>query len=789
MRGRIGLYLLLVASLLMASFASLVSPAPAIAATPATFTYTGTAQTWTVPIGFAHARVDVQGAGVGGKGGRLVCSLDLIPGETLWIFVGGAGTNLRGGFNGGGARSGSYGQGASGGGGASDIRRHGQALSNRVVVAGGGGGGGSNSPEGSGGAGGGLTAGNGGSVRATRYVNASTGGRGASQSGGGGAGSPGGAGAGSYGNGGVGGSGGGHPNPVKGGGGGGGYYGGGGGGAAYNSGSGGGGGSSFAGGCSANAPGTSVVHTPGLRIGNGVVVITQEPQGDEISPTERLGANPHVNMVCPGGGDADPVQTATGNLWKAYADVVVGGRGPALVFGRTYNSFAAGLDGPLGWGWSFTYGMRLIPEESQVTVLAEEGSQVVFRRDQSGAFVAPAHHLSSLVRNPDGTWRLTRRARELFDFNSDGSLGAIGDLNGYRTTLTYQGGRLSRVVDSAGRALTIIWAGSRIDAISDSATPPRRIDFNYDGAGHLVEVVDVVNGRHRFGYDPSHRMTSVRQPRWADDTTTTPAPEVTFRYDGFGRVDQVRDPLGRSSTFDYSSIPRTTKVTDAEGNAATYAHAGQLLEAKTLGFGTPDARTWAFRYETPSLGCTSVTDPAGETWRATFDPAGNQTATQDPTGREWIFTHDGLNNLRTARDPSGVTTTYEYAGPNLRRRQRPLLSSSGAVVATQTIEVHYDDVSHPGDITRVLDPVGATWEYGYDPYGYVTNMVDPKGRRTTWSYDDVGRQRSVTTPRGNASGATPQDFTTRYSYDAANRLLEVLNPLGHRSERAYDPNS
>ncbi len=122
-----------------------------------TFNFTGSAQTFTVPMGVTSLTIDVSGAqgglafpiiaGPGGNGGRATGSITVTGGQVLNLFVGGMGGNGStaaaglGGFNGGalGALSaGSYGGG--GGGGASDIRISPYALANRVVIAGGGGG-------------------------------------------------------------------------------------------------------------------------------------------------------------------------------------------------------------------------------------------------------------------------------------------------------------------------------------------------------------------------------------------------------------------------------------------------------------------------------------------------------------------------------------------------------------------------------------------------------------------------------------------------------------------------
>jgi len=122
----------------------------------------------------------------GGKGGYSYGEINLIVGETLYIYIGGQGfrdlSGINGGWNGGGNTTGytaSYPTGtniAAGGGGATDIRTVGgnwsdsASLSNRVIVGAGGGGGGNGEYNRRGGAGGGLNGENGFSYNAIRSI-------------------------------------------------------------------------------------------------------------------------------------------------------------------------------------------------------------------------------------------------------------------------------------------------------------------------------------------------------------------------------------------------------------------------------------------------------------------------------------------------------------------------------------------------------------------------------------------------------------------------------------------
>jgi hypothetical protein len=239
-----------------------------------TFSYTGSAQTFTVPSGVTSIDFDVIGASGGNKstanggaGGRTQGTIAVTAGHTLYIYVGKQGiTSLDespDSFSGGGGVYSYNSAGAAGtGGGASDIRLNGTNLSDRIVVAGGGGGAGGTTSSSSyaGGDGGGLTGADG--TPWPTFLN--SGGKGGTSSSGGAAGTaccscP------TYttdGSLGIGGNGSG--DGAGGGGGGGGYYGGGG--ACFGAG---GGGSSYT-----HVSATDVVHTQGYQTGNGQIVIS-----------------------------------------------------------------------------------------------------------------------------------------------------------------------------------------------------------------------------------------------------------------------------------------------------------------------------------------------------------------------------------------------------------------------------------------------------------------------------------------------------------------------------------
>lgn len=273
---------------------------PALAATTVTFSYTGGAQSFTVPANVYSISVDAfgaqgqdapEGGSTGGLGGEAQGRLAVTPGQVLQINVGGSG-----GYGGAGAAGKGADPAADGGagGGASDVRRGGNGLSERMLVAGGGGGGGNwigGAVSGAGGSGGGTS----GTAGANGSDGAGGGGAGTASAGGSGGLGANGADAAAGGALGLGGTGSSGAGGAGGGGGGGGWFGGGGGGGILSSPSG-TVGSAGGGGGSGYGPADTVFHS-GVRSGDGSVSITYVPAVADIDV--RVTAQPHLGILVP----------------------------------------------------------------------------------------------------------------------------------------------------------------------------------------------------------------------------------------------------------------------------------------------------------------------------------------------------------------------------------------------------------------------------------------------------------------------------------------------------------
>ncbi len=524
-----------------------------------------------------------------------------------------------------------------------------------------------------------------------------------------------------------------------------------------------------------------------------VSVIDMQPA---LTPAETFGAsNPALECDKVQACTDDPVNTATGNFWETFADVVVPGRGPALNLSRTYNALGASTNSAFGYGWTFNYGMNISIASGIATVTQENGSQTRFV--QAGSTFTPEapRTLATLVLNGDGTYTFVRKLTTTFTFDSAGRLTSIKDLNDYTTTVTRPSSTSMVITDSAGRTLSLTLSSSRVTAASGPGG--LSTSYTYDGAGNLTDVIDVGGGHSVFTYDSSHRMLTKRAPKYYGDTTTTPSPVTTNTYDSQSRVLTQTDPIGRVSTFDYTTIPGSTKRTDAKGNVTLYAYDNYQLVSKTHAYGTSLAATTTYSFD-PLLGTlTSVTDPLGRVTAMYYDTRGNLTRTVDPLDKTNNFTYDNLNNVLTATNALGQTSTFTYdTRGNLLTSSVTLTEPTPDEVETTTFT--YGDSAHLGDVTSISDPLGHATTFVYNAYGDVTSATDAIGNKTTMAYNSpvsIGQVLSVVSPKGNVAGGTPSQYTTIIERNAFGQPTAVKDPLwssgtptAHKTVTVYDAN-
>src|SRR6266567_996939 len=202
-------------------------------------------------------------------------------------------------------------------------------------------------------------------------------------------------------------------------------------------------------------------------------------------------------------------------------------------------------------------------------------------------------------------------------------------------------------------------------------------------------------------------------------------------FDNTGRMTQLKDRFGNTTTVTYDGSGRVVKITDP----ATLAD--------TLVYGTN--------------GLASIRDPGSpvRTTSVTVDASRKLTAITDPDNVSTQFVFDATPLLWKVIDRRGDTTTYGYSYDSLARKLSfltfPPVPIFGAATISpteshypwQVVGVPYTATSPTPATAPLADTVRAylhdsrgyvTVQQG-DRFGAITQVVDPLGRTTTFTRD------------------------------------------------------
>lgn len=537
-----------------------------------------------------------------------------------------------------------------------------------------------------------------------------------------------------------------------------------------------------------------------------------EPSGPVLDAAQENGGNESTGgrnlaeAACQCG-RADPVNSATGDLYLADTDLGVDGVGPVLAVARTYSVSAAGVEGPLGFGWVPNFSASLTqvvptddsnPLPRQVEITQENGGTLLFTRvGVSSDYVAPDRVMAELsFESSTVSWLLVRKQSEFLRFDADGHVSSVGDDDGNLIAFSYTGGVLGTVSGSGGRELNLSWTSGRVTAITDSAG--RSVGYSYDANGNLASFTGPDGRVTTYEYDSQHRMVAFVVPGGGRTENT---------YDLDSRVVSQLDPIGRVTSFEYDDAAGTTTTIAPNGSRTVDHYVNGLLISQTLAAGTSSEATTEYAYN-KSTQITSLLDPLGGLTTFSYDSNGNRLSQVDQLGRGTNWTYGSAASPLTKTDPVGRVTSVTYSSTG-----HPVTSETpGGKVETWTYNPDGTLASHvdlngsettyeydlAGRLTEVTDAEARTNEVDYSATGMPTQTTGPDGHTTVTSYDAAGRILEVEDANGNsttytydsagniASTSNGEAETTTFTYDGAGRLITTTDPEGGVTALTYD---
>jgi RHS repeat-associated protein len=244
-------------------------------------------------------------------------------------------------------------------------------------------------------------------------------------------------------------------------------------------------------------------------------------------------------------------------------------------------------------------------------------------------------------------------------------------------------------------------------------------------------------------YDSRGRKTEEK-----DVLSPTEAYATQFVYDATGNVLSQIDKESNSTTYVYDELNRKIKVIDSLSNNTEY----------------------------------------------TYNDRDNLISLKDANGNVTQFEYDRDNRLIKETRPMSEITSYQYDGNgNLTQK---------IDAKNQKIEYEYDDSGRMIEIknfsaTDYVNPV-KTVNFTYDKAGNLKTYND--GTTSAGYLYDKERERTVSgldmrhlkivyeyNNNGNMTSKTDQSGTTTYTYDAGNRLIQLVTPNSQLITYYYDP--
>ena len=353
---------------------------------------------------------------------------------------------------------------------------------------------------------------------------------------------------------------------------------------------------------------------------------------------------------------------------------------------------------------------------------------------------------------------------------TDGRLTTVTDVLDNTTTYEYNtGGQIMRKVDAGGRPTIITYDEYNNPAsVVDDQGQGHFFEFDYNSAkkeyyvrlrtssGMIKEIwydrdeetkrVDVngrtilsiaKDGRNLIVTDEKNNVIRKEFDEW-DNLVKVIYPDessVLFEYDlRFNKVSRVTDPRGNVIEYVYDNDGNLTDKTEAVGTDAervttyTYDDAGQLLTATIAADADTEAATTTFTYD-DSGNLATITDPMDHvTQFVEYDNMGNLLRMIDPRNNEWTFNYDQMGRLLSQTDPLGHTTAYEYDGANNRK----------AVVNAllKRFEFEYDDHNN---LIKAIDPYAKFIAADFNTDNLPVRVTDQEGKIFRTEYDNEGR--------------------------------------------------
>ncbi len=431
---------------------------------------------------------------------------------------------------------------------------------------------------------------------------------------------------------------------------------------------------------------------------------------------------------------------------------------------------------------------------------------------------------SVAFRYPDGRQQILAK----YDFDTLGQLVSAQDALGFTERYEYDpAGMVTRVLAKDGGVLNFKYDDlGRCIRSGGLGNYDLKI-LRYMAHINQTEVKNSLGKSHHYVWLPSGQVTVHIDPLGAKTET---------EYDDHGRVLSKTGPLGGKTVYAFDAEGNRAKLIDPQGNESVFEYNASHQPTRFIG---ADGFGWEKTYNefnrpltaTDELGNVSsieydsLGNPVllkrsdGAVSKRTYSESGNLIAKTDWKGRKTLFDHDEFGRIINRRNPDGKTSTTQYdllgrivqvgydsgktvkyqydAGSNVilikSSAENPVAFRYGT--CRRLLEKKYGNGrtvkyawgSEPERLESVINEVGETYTFEYDPCDRVIAETGFDNRRTSFKFDLAGGCIRRTNNLGQAidreldlmgrlvketvQGEAPASFR----YDISGKLLTATN--------------
>ena len=389
-------------------------------------------------------------------------------------------------------------------------------------------------------------------------------------------------------------------------------------------------------------------------------------------------------------------------------------------------------------------------------------------------------------------------------FDDDGRLSGWTTVNGGKPSFGYDpNGKLEYETNSIGAVTRMTYNLIGWIVAKTNLTTGAWATYGYDDAGRKIAETNAYGQVTRFAYWPSgslKAMTNATGTNYLLYTDAAGACSVCGNSgtitDTLGRViETVQTPHGllsqtirrassnaagdraATNTITYldglttpdqeaGDYPATTTDEGGRTRRFGYTSIGQLMRATDLG----GAVWWTNQFDGDTGALTNLVSPTGESLTYTYDDLDNVKTIRFADGFYLTNFYNAENRLSGVVLPTGValTNSYDFAGR--------LQSQTSSIGETAVFSYNVQDI-----VTSMSDNTGTTIN-GYDAAGRRVNIVYPTGARVDYGYDLLDRIVAVT----NRASFLGSNYVTRYQYDIAGNITNVIDPFNGNTGFEYD---